>query len=40
MLIMKALLVAEFVEWTPVRYMVSMRSGEWSAEIGRSARGL
>ena len=37
---MKALVVGEFVEWTPVRYRLSIRSGEWSADIERSARRL
>ena len=40
MLIIKALVVAEYGERTPVRYRLSMRSSEWLAEIGRSARGL
>jgi hypothetical protein len=38
--IMKILVVAESVEWKPVRYKLSIRFGEWSAEIRRSARGL
>jgi hypothetical protein len=38
--IMKAPVVIESVEWTPVRYRLSMRSGEWLGEIGRSIRGL
>jgi hypothetical protein len=38
--IIKAMVVAESVEWTLVRYKLSMRSSEWSAEIGRCARGL
>jgi hypothetical protein len=38
--IMKALVVAEFVELTPARYRLSIRAGEWSTEIGQSARGL
>ena len=37
---MKELVVAESVEWTAVTYRLSMRFGEWSGEIGRSARGL
>ena len=35
---MKAMVVAESVEWTPVRYELSMKSGECSAVTGRSAR--
>jgi hypothetical protein len=37
---MKALVVVESVEWTPVRYELSMRFGECSAVTCRSARGL
>jgi len=36
----KALVVAESAEWTPVRYELSMSSGEWAVEIGRRASGL
>ena len=37
---MKALVVAESVEWTPVRYEMSMRFGECSVVTGRRAKGL
>ena len=36
--IMKALVDAESVEWTPVRYKLFIRFDEWSAEIRRSVR--
>ncbi len=36
----KALVVAESAEWTPVRYALSIRSGEWEGEFGRRANGL
>ena len=40
MWIRKALVVAESVEYTPVRYKLSMSSGEWFCESGASANGL
>ena len=40
MWIVRAPVVAEYVEWTPERYKLSIRFGEWSAEIERSARGV
>ncbi len=40
MWIIKALVVAESVEWTRVRYMLSVSFEEWVAEIDRNARGL
>ena len=40
MWIRKALVVVESVEYTPVRYMLSMSSGEWFGESGASASGL
>jgi hypothetical protein len=39
-LIIKAVVVAESVEWTPVRYRLSIRYGELSVEIRQSTRGL
>jgi len=40
MLTTKALLVADSVEWTLTRYRMSMRSGEWSADVRLVASGL